>query len=137
MHELVCVKVTLHEGIGNTIVQSTGASRSGLMSLLFRQGPPMTNEHQTMTRLEEHPGVVEGTSAARRASEDLSVRPFTARVSQAAVDDLRRRIADTRWPDRETVSDHSQGARLERLQALVRYWGTDYDWRNAEAKLNA
>ena len=51
--------------------------------------------------------------------------------------DLRRRIAATRWPDRETVADRSQGVQLAKLQELVRYWGTDYDWRKAEAKLNA
>ena len=51
--------------------------------------------------------------------------------------DLRRRIAATRWPDKETVTDQSQGVQLAKMQELVRYWGTDYDWRKAEAKLNA
>jgi pimeloyl-ACP methyl ester carboxylesterase len=68
-------------------------------------------------------------------SDDRSVRAFKAQVPQAAIDELRRRIADTRWPDKET--DASQGVPLARLQELVRYWGTDYDWRKAEAKLNA
>jgi len=72
-----------------------------------------------------------------RAVEDRSIRPFTVHVPQTTLEDLRRRIAATRWPDRETVTDRSQGARLEDLQALVRYWGTRYDWRKAEAKLNA
>ena len=75
--------------------------------------------------------------ASRQSYEDASIRPFTASVPQAAVDDLRQRIAATRWPDRETVTDGSQGVQLEKLQALVRYWGTDYDWRKGEAKLNA
>jgi pimeloyl-ACP methyl ester carboxylesterase len=66
-----------------------------------------------------------------------AIRPFTAREPQAAVDDLRRRLAATRWPDRETVTDRSQGVRLDDLRDLVRYWGTDYDWRKAEARLNA
>ena len=65
-----------------------------------------------------------------------TIRPYTVSVPQAALDDLRRRIAATRWPDRETVADQSQGVPLERLQALARYWGTDYDWRKLEAKLN-
>jgi len=69
-------------------------------------------------------------------SGDNSIRPFTVHVPQAALNDLRRRIDNTRWPDRETVTDQSQGAQLQKLQALVRYWGTDYDWRKAEAKLN-
>ena len=54
-----------------------------------------------------------------------------------ALADLRRRIAATRWPERETVGDQSQGVQLAKIQALVRYWGTDYNWRKAEAKLNA
>jgi pimeloyl-ACP methyl ester carboxylesterase len=65
------------------------------------------------------------------------IRPFRADVPQADLDDLRRRIAATRWPDKETVADRSQGAKLADLQELVRYWGTDYDWRRAEAQLNA
>ncbi|HKH27818.1 MAG TPA: epoxide hydrolase, partial [Sphingomicrobium sp.] len=70
-------------------------------------------------------------------AEDSSIRSFKADIPQAALDDLRRRIAATRWPDRETVKDASQGAPLAYLQELIRYWGTDYDWRKAEAKLNA
>jgi pimeloyl-ACP methyl ester carboxylesterase len=64
------------------------------------------------------------------------IRPFRVAVPQADIDDLRARIAATRWPDQETVSDRSQGARLAELQELVRYWGTGYDWRKAEARLN-
>jgi pimeloyl-ACP methyl ester carboxylesterase len=75
-------------------------------------------------------------SAAIRA-EDQSVRPFKVQVPQAALDDLRRRINATRWPDRETVADRSQGAQLAQLEELVRYWGTGYDWRKVEARLNA
>ena len=66
-----------------------------------------------------------------------AVRPFKVQVPPTALDDLRRRIAATRWPDKETVADPSQGVQLAKLQALVRYWGSDYDWRKAEAKLNA
>ena len=76
-------------------------------------------------------------STPRAAAEDQSIRPFKIRVPQAALDDLRGRIATTRWPDRETVTDASQGIQLEKLQAIVRYWGTDYDWRMMEKKLNA
>ena len=69
--------------------------------------------------------------------QDTSIRPFKVNIPQSQIDDLRRRIAATRWPDKETVPDASQGAQLEKLQGLVRYWGTDYDWRKAEAKLNS
>ncbi|MDF3840128.1 epoxide hydrolase [Pseudomonas citronellolis] len=76
-------------------------------------------------------------SANATASEDDSVRPYRIEVPQAQLDDLRRRIAATRWPDKETVADASQGVQLARLKALVDYWGNGYDWRKAEAKLNA
>jgi len=66
-----------------------------------------------------------------------AVVPFHVEVPQEALDDLRRRIDATRWPSKELVQDRSQGVQLETLQALARYWATDYDWRKAEAKLNA
>jgi pimeloyl-ACP methyl ester carboxylesterase len=66
-----------------------------------------------------------------------AVRPFSVQIPQAALDDLRQRINATRWPDKETVADSSQGAQLVKLQSLVRYWGKDYDWRKLEAKLNS
>jgi pimeloyl-ACP methyl ester carboxylesterase len=65
------------------------------------------------------------------------VRPFRVEVPEAALDDLRRRIAATRWPTEELVSDRSQGVQLATLQALARYWTNDYDWRTCEARLNA
>ncbi|WP_346658388.1 epoxide hydrolase family protein [Bradyrhizobium sp. 147] len=65
------------------------------------------------------------------------MRPFRVHFPEEAVLDLRRRINATRWPDGETVDDGSQGVQLAALQALMRYWGTDYDWRKAEARLNA
>src|SRR4051812_17188617 len=71
------------------------------------------------------------------APGDKAVRPFRVDVPQADVTDLRRRLAATRWPDKETVADESQGAKLATLQELVRYWATEYDWRKGEAKLNA
>jgi hypothetical protein len=58
-----------------------------------------------------------------QAAEDRSIHPFKVHVPQAALDDLRRRVAATRWPDKETVADRSQGAQLARLQALVQYCG--------------
>ena len=75
--------------------------------------------------------------ATLQAGDDSSIRPFTVRVPQAEVDDLRRRLAATRWPTKELVGDRSQGVQLATLKELVRYWATDYDWRKAEARLNA
>ena len=76
-------------------------------------------------------------TAITTKNSDESIRPFQINVPQAQLDDLRKRIADTRWPDKETVDDSSQGIQLARVQDLVRYWGTDYNWRKAEAQLNA
>ena len=79
--------------------------------------------------------ILNGRPAA--AAGDNAIRPFRVDVPEEQLMDLRRRIAATRWPDRETVGDRSQGVQLAKLQELVRYWGTEYDWRRAEAKLNA
>jgi pimeloyl-ACP methyl ester carboxylesterase len=65
------------------------------------------------------------------------VRPFHVEYSDEKLDDLRRRIQETRWPDKELVTDATQGVQLALLQEIARYWSEDYDWRNAEAKLNA
>jgi pimeloyl-ACP methyl ester carboxylesterase len=65
------------------------------------------------------------------------IRPFHFEIPEERLDDLRRRIAATRWPTKELVKDRSQGVQLATLQELARYWKTDYDWRQAEAKLNA
>jgi pimeloyl-ACP methyl ester carboxylesterase len=65
------------------------------------------------------------------------IRPYDVEIPQEALDDLRRRIAATRWPSKELVADRSQGVQLATLQALARYWTTDYDLRRCEARLNA
>jgi pimeloyl-ACP methyl ester carboxylesterase len=70
-------------------------------------------------------------------TEDGAIRPFNVEIPQEQLDDLRRRIAATQWPERETVGDSSQGVQLETMRELARYWATDYDWRKCEAKLNA
>ncbi len=72
-----------------------------------------------------------GEAIAGGGSGDI--RPFRADIPQEMVDDLRRRIAATRWPERETVTDRSQGNQLATMQDIVNYWGTDYDWRRGEA----
>ncbi|MFL6336138.1 MAG: epoxide hydrolase family protein [Pyrinomonadaceae bacterium] len=66
-----------------------------------------------------------------------AIRPFHYKAPQEALDDLRRRIAATQWPEKETVADASQGVPLATMQKLARYWATDYDWRKCEARLNA
>src|SRR2546422_11457802 len=76
-------------------------------------------------------------AASTADAATAAIRPFHVDVPEEALVDLRRRIAATRWPDKETVKDQSQGVQLAKLQGLVRYWGTDYDWRKVEARLNA
>src|SRR6185369_15919187 len=65
------------------------------------------------------------------------IRPFRIHFPDADLADLRRRVLATRWPERETVTDASQGVQLATVQALISYWGSDYDWRKCEAKLNS
>src|SRR6476659_11338381 len=77
----------------------------------------------------------QGSSTQSIVGEE--VRPFQIHVSDAALEDLRRRILATRWPNKETVMDSSQGVQLATIQKLARYWATDYDWRKVEAKLKA
>ena len=69
--------------------------------------------------------------------EKAVIRSFHVNVPEAHLTELRRRINATRWPDRETVTDQSQGVQLATVQALARYWATDYDWRKCEARLTA
>jgi len=70
-------------------------------------------------------------------TDDKAIRPFHFTASKEAVADMRKRIAATRWPEKETVTDKSQGVQLATIQALAKYWATDYDWRKCEAKLKA
>jgi pimeloyl-ACP methyl ester carboxylesterase len=69
--------------------------------------------------------------------EDTSIRPFHFHFPDEALTDLRQRVTNTRWPDKETVDDASQGVQLATMQKLAQYWATDYDWHKCEAKLNA
>ena len=72
-----------------------------------------------------------------RPAVDTAIRPFRIDVPEEELADLRQRVLATRWPERETVTDQSQGVQLATMQELARYWGTDYDWRKCEGKLNA
>ena len=77
-------------------------------------------------------------SEAKAVSQrDDAIRPFHINVPEQALTEMRQRIQATRWPDKETVDDSSQGVPLAKLQALVQYWGASYDWRKVEATLNS
>jgi len=75
--------------------------------------------------------------AQQRSSKKTDIRPFRVNFPEVELTELRRRIKATKWPDRETVTDASQGVQLATTQALARYWATEYEWRKCEAKLNA
>ncbi|MDH0864108.1 epoxide hydrolase [Mitsuaria sp. GD03876] len=109
------------------LLAATAAAIASTFSLILI---PLPGHAQT-------PAASASSAVQLDGAEDTAIRPFTAAIPQAAIDDLRQRIAATRFPDRETVGDRSQGVQLDGFQSLVRYWGTDYDWRKAEATLNA
>jgi pimeloyl-ACP methyl ester carboxylesterase len=83
------------------------------------------------------PAIASDGSGTVTAEDPNAIRPFHINVPEEALTDLRQRLAATRWPDKETVTDESQGIQLATMKELVRYWATDYDWRKCEAKLNA
>jgi len=84
--------------------------------------------------------MTESTATQRsteQSTDNTAIRPFHVNVPETELTELRRRINATKWPDRETVTDATQGVQLATMQALARYWATGYDWRKIEAKLNA
>ncbi|HVF54549.1 MAG TPA: epoxide hydrolase [Pyrinomonadaceae bacterium] len=99
--------------------QAAGKSQGAAAVIETRKERPMSQ-----------PGTV-------RPADTKAIRPFRIKVEQSALEDLRRRINATKWPERETVTDSSQGLPLATMQKLARYWATEYDWRKAEARLNA
>src|SRR4051812_10336909 len=100
---------------------SVAAGQLGLLGFL-RRLPAMT---ATLVEVDERAGT-------EHEHADAGLRPFRVNVPDAELTDLRNRVKATRWPDRETVGDDTQGVRLATVKALARYWGTDYDWRKVE-----
>src|SRR5450755_1260543 len=109
---------------------------SSMLGLAVAFSPGTTGEAFADCRIAEKEDTMTQTSAAQ-AADKTTIRPFQVNVPEAELTELRRRINSTRWPDRETVTDESQGLPLATIQELARYWATDYDWRKIEAKLNA
>lgn len=132
---------------GNSTNGEKGASRalrSRMRIAAAKRSAPITDTSITPTRRQLlTTAVIAGAASvlpsASRATPPAgsNIRPFHINVPQAQIDDLRRRLAAVRWPDKEIVSNQSQGVQLAKLEPLVRYWATDYNWRKAEAKLNA
>lgn len=109
-----------------------------LLVLLAMSGRAQTKQSKNNQKETAIPkaGAVQ-SSNVQTTTDKTEIRPFKVNIPEGALTDLRRRILATRWPDKETVADQSQGIQLARLQNLVRYWGAGYDWRKAEAKLNS
>jgi pimeloyl-ACP methyl ester carboxylesterase len=102
----------------------------GMMS-----SPPWTRR-DFLTASMATPIALAGLLGTRKVFGQDLVEPFRYSAPQSALDDLKQRLARTRWPERETVTDWSQGVPLSKLRSLVDYWGTDYDWRRCETALN-
>jgi hypothetical protein len=105
--------------------------RAGVAALLLAFLGMPGHAQQSASIAFDTPRVVPATA------EETSIRPFQVHIPESAVVDLRQRLAAARLPDPETVSDQSQGVQLATMRELVHYWQTDYDWRKAEARLNA
>jgi pimeloyl-ACP methyl ester carboxylesterase len=101
-----------------------------------RDARPAPNRSTNMTELNTVDAPL-ASPAPGTASEGKSIRPFRVNMSDEKLTELRQRIRATQWPEKETVTDQSQGVPLATMQELARYWATDYDWRKVEAKLNA
>src|SRR3954453_11645810 len=94
--------------------------------------------HSAIPSLNKEGGVSMPVTTARPATTTATaIRPFTIGIPEAALEDLRARILATRWPEKETVEDWSQGVKLATMQKLARYWASEYDWRKVEARLQA
>ncbi len=98
---------------------------------------PALGAQETITEKETKMTIATAQIDTEQSTASDAIRPFRVNVSEEALTDLRRRLAATRWPTKELVGDRSQGVQLATLKELVRYWATDYDWRKAEARLNA
>jgi pimeloyl-ACP methyl ester carboxylesterase len=108
------------------LATAAAAGTLGMVPAVLQAGPAASNAASRK----------ENTMSSESANA-TGLRPFRVAVPDDAIRELRRRIAATRWPPREAVNDRSQGAQLAKIQPLVRYWGGEYDWRKAEARLNA
>src|SRR5215203_6122949 len=104
-----------------------------LAIMLIRPAAAVLAQRQTLAQKE----TAMTQPATVLSTDKTAIRPFRVSIPQQALDEMRRRITATRWPERETVTDSSQGVQLATIQALAQYWMTDYDWRKCEAKLNA
>ena len=116
---------TFHPTTRRTFLAASAAA--GAVSLL----PALVGSADNAVGQTSNPG---GLQMATKAD---AIRPFSIKIPDEALVDLRRRVNATKWPDREIVADTTQGVQLTTMEALARYWGTQYDWRKIEARLKA
>jgi pimeloyl-ACP methyl ester carboxylesterase len=105
-----------------------------ILAVAFIAGPIANAVAQSKSKASQKAFTQPG---ADQAADNTAIRPFHVKFPEAQLIDLRRRINATKWPEREQVTDDSQGVQLDTMQKLARYWATDYDWRKVEARLNA
>src|SRR6516225_4184016 len=101
--------------------------------------PPASSPSSSRPSYEPHFGHCAKREAVMTSTAETAtgIRPFHVDIPEEKLTDLRRRVAATQWPEKETVADQSQGVPLATMQELARYWATEYDWRKCEAQLNA
>src|SRR5262249_36880091 len=116
----------------SSMLSLTAAFSPGALSELFAASKSRTIQKENT--LTQYSAI---QPASDQTTDKTAIRPFKVNFSEADLADMRRRINATRWPERELVSDASQGVQLATMQKLARYWGTDYDWGKGEAKLKA
>jgi pimeloyl-ACP methyl ester carboxylesterase len=126
----------------DTIVSLFGSKASGVMAHVLNRSRSRRSQgvrcFEFEANREEKPMTTAVAQEVTRHSADTAaIRPFEVHVPESELNELRRRIHNTRWPERETVTDATQGVQLATTQALAHYWGTEYDWRKCEARLNA
>src|SRR5262245_7664508 len=131
--------MTIHKSTAAIVLSRRALLLSGVVMAALSAFSPMTAAVISEERTKVENKMTTATTQPNKASATASkeIRPFRAHFPDEALANLKRRIAATQWPERETVSDQSQGVPLATMQDLARYWATDYDWRKAEAKLNA
>jgi pimeloyl-ACP methyl ester carboxylesterase len=115
---------------------ATGALRAGSIRIVTKLAPMTVDNDEARCRGVTKPKETHMSDMTEKSAH-ATIRPFHVNVPEAELTELRRRINATKWPERETVTDQSQGVQLATIQKLARYWATDYDWRKVEAKLNA
>jgi pimeloyl-ACP methyl ester carboxylesterase len=109
-----------------------------IRDFFFTRYPPQSKTTSKLkTQKERIMTQTNATQATEMAVDKTAIRPFQVNFTDEELADLRRRITATRWPEKETVTDATQGVQLATIQKLAHYWATDYDWRKVEARLNS